>query len=127
MDGYYLSRLVITNPDNGYSDKYDTINYRSVTDIEGNVYRTVTFGSQEWTIDNFRSSRLNDNTIIPLVTAVLHGSPPAPAYCFYDNSTDSVKIKFGHCITGIQLILENWLHQDGMYHQMQNGILYKTT
>ncbi len=36
----------------------------SVTDINGNVYETVTVGTQVWTTSNFKATQLNDGTPI---------------------------------------------------------------
>ncbi|NLE02356.1 MAG: T9SS type A sorting domain-containing protein, partial [Fibrobacter sp.] len=132
MDGYYLSRLVITNPDTtDIQISMTPLITGSVTDIEGNVYRTVTFGSQEWTIDNFRSSRLNDNTIIPLVTdSAAWVTTNSPAYCFYDNSTDSVKNKkFGalynwYTINTGKLAPSGWhVPSDAEWDTLQNYLI----
>lgn len=38
-----------------------------ITDIDGNIYRTVQIGDQCWTRDNLRTTRYNDGSDIPLV------------------------------------------------------------
>jgi uncharacterized protein (TIGR02145 family) len=37
----------------------------TVTDFDGNVYRTVVIGSKTWTTDNLRSVHFKNGTIIP--------------------------------------------------------------
>jgi uncharacterized protein (TIGR02145 family) len=81
----------------------------TVTDIDGNVYQTVRIGNQVWTVENFRATRYNDGTEIPLVKdpekfgnfdLYGHQKPnngtPVPQCCYYNNTTnpDTIK-KFG--------------------------------
>ena len=57
-----------------------------VADIEGNLYSTVNIGSQVWMAENLRSTKYNDNSLIPYVPdneewIVLI----TPAYCWFNN------------------------------------------
>jgi uncharacterized protein (TIGR02145 family) len=57
-----------------------------MSDIEGNLYSTVTIGSQLWMAENLRSTKYNDNSPIPYVPdnedwIVLS----TPAYCWFNN------------------------------------------
>jgi uncharacterized protein (TIGR02145 family) len=76
------------------------ISNTTVTDIDGNVYQTVKIGNQIWTTENLRVTKYNDGSEIPNITDNIAweacSSSTAPAYCYYNNTTntDSIK-KFG--------------------------------
>jgi uncharacterized protein (TIGR02145 family) len=68
----------------------------TVTDIDGNIYHTITIGTQVWMVENLKTTRYNDGTPIPLVT----GGPAwanlkAPGYCFYNNDANINKALYG--------------------------------
>lgn len=72
-------------------------------DIEKNEYQTIKIGNQEWMAENLRVTKYNDGSDIPLVTDGNEWAALAtPAYCYYNNTTntDSIK-KWGRCIIGI--------------------------
>jgi uncharacterized protein (TIGR02145 family) len=88
------------------------LTYGTVTDIDGNTYKTIEIGSkkgasgldgtgdikaaQVWMAENLRSTKYNDGTDIPLVTGNSEWtSLGSPAYCWYDNDAVSNKETYG--------------------------------
>jgi uncharacterized protein (TIGR02145 family) len=59
----------------------------TVTDIDGNVYHSVTIGTQTWMAENLKTTRLRDGTAIPLVNDSTDWSNlTTPGYCWYNDS-----------------------------------------
>jgi len=67
----------------------------SVTDIEGNIYHTVTIGAQVWLGEDLKTTKYNDNTSIPNVTGNTEWAYlSSPGYCWYNNDV-SGKTTYG--------------------------------
>jgi uncharacterized protein (TIGR02145 family) len=68
----------------------------ALTDTDGNVYGTLTIGSQVWMSENLKTTKFNDGTDIPLVTDNSEwGSLTSPAYCWYENDEETYKNLYG--------------------------------
>ncbi len=69
-------------------------NAQTITDIDGNVYHSITIGSQKWMVENLNVTRLNDSTIIPNVTdGKAWAALSTPGVCIYDNTANADTIK----------------------------------
>jgi uncharacterized protein (TIGR02145 family) len=58
----------------------------SVKDYDGNIYNTVTIGTQVWLKENLKTTKYNDDTAIPNeINNLAWGGLTTPAYCWYNN------------------------------------------
>jgi uncharacterized protein (TIGR02145 family) len=68
----------------------DMVGIGSVSDIDGNSYRTIKVGEQEWMAENLKVTRYADGSAIPYKeskSAWDDLTPGDKAYCWYYNST----------------------------------------
>jgi uncharacterized protein (TIGR02145 family)/uncharacterized repeat protein (TIGR02543 family) len=78
----------------------------TVSDKDGNVYKTVLIGNQTWMVENLRATKYKSGNSIPTVTdSATWANLSTAGYCYYNNTTnaDSIK-KFG--------ALYNWYAAD---------------
>lgn len=65
-------------------------------DIDGNIYHTVTIGTQTWMLENLKTTKFRNGESIPNVTDnTAWAGLTSAAWCDYDNSTTNGNI-FGH-------------------------------
>ncbi|TRZ53760.1 hypothetical protein D4S03_01290 [bacterium] len=63
--------------------------YGSLTDQDGNIYRTITIGSQTWMAENLRTTTYRNSDAIPLVTdSTAWKNLSTGAYCNYQNTNN---------------------------------------
>ena len=79
------------NPTNGKTTSVfnSSVTYGTMTDQDGNVYKTVTIGTQTWMAENLRTTIYNDGTAIPNITDNDEwGDLTDGAFCNYNNTTN---------------------------------------
>jgi uncharacterized protein (TIGR02145 family) len=84
-----------TLKNNGKSFFSKKDNNNTVKDIDDNVYRIVTIGTQVWMAEDLKTTRYNDGTPIPNITDNMEWvNFKSGAYC-WPNNDESNKTKFG--------------------------------
>lgn len=96
------------NPTNGKSGIVfnPDVSYGTMTDQDGNAYKTVTIGTQTWMAENLRTTKYRDGTPIPNITGLTAWyALTTGAYCTYDNTTklDSIAT-FGRLYNGYAVL-----------------------
>ncbi len=88
---YYIRAFATNGNGTSYGNEISlTPDPSTVSDGDGNLYTTVTIGTQVWMKENVRTTRYNDGTSIPNVTDDTEwNSLSTPAYCWYNNDITS--------------------------------------
>jgi uncharacterized protein (TIGR02145 family) len=87
-----------------------------ITDLDGNVYKTITMGTQTWMAENLRTTTLSDHSTLPVVEINADWAALAsPAYCWYENvaSNSEVAARCGalynwHTVSSGNLCPDGW-------------------
>jgi uncharacterized protein (TIGR02145 family) len=69
--------------------------YNTVTDIDGNVYKTVTIGTQTWMVSNLRVTHYRNGEIIANLPVDADWDSATSAWCDYSNVAAN-GAKYGH-------------------------------
>jgi uncharacterized protein (TIGR02145 family) len=72
------------------------LTYGSMTDQEGNVYKTIVIGTQEWMAENLKASHYRNGDLIPLVTDdMTWDGLTTGATCWYNNDSATYNCPYG--------------------------------
>jgi len=72
------------------------VSYGSLTDQDGNTYKTVVIGTQTWMAENLKTTKYNNNDAIPVITSnSVWSTRTSPAYSWYDNDETIYKPLYG--------------------------------
>ena len=92
----YNFRLRVNNKAGGVVSEIASFTTYAVSDYDGNLYHTVTIGTQTWLRENLQTTHYANGDVIPNVTdTVAWGKLATGAYCNYSNNSDVAKI-YGH-------------------------------
>jgi uncharacterized protein (TIGR02145 family) len=70
--------------DNSNVETIKTLN--GIADVDGNIYNIITIGTQQWLIENLKTTKYADGSAIPNITNdAAWGSDVTGAYCWYDD------------------------------------------
>lgn len=89
------------------------IRVNTMEDVDGNIYRIGTIGTQTWMLENLRTTKYKDGTSIPNLTdAAQWAADTAGAYAWYNNDI-SYKDDYG--------ALYNWYATDNIHGLAPDG------
>ena len=94
---YYVRAYATNSAGTAYGNEFilKTRSALIVTDLDGNIYNTVTIGTQLWMAENLKTTKYKDNTNIPIVTDdVTWSGTGSSAYCWYNYNVTN-KEKYG--------------------------------
>lgn len=96
------------NPTNGQTTALfnPKVDYGSLTDQDGNIYKTVKIGNQTWMAENLRTTKYNDGTPIPNISNDNDWQYLSTgAYCNYNNLSNVETIAtYGRLYNGYAVI-----------------------
>jgi len=91
---YYYRAYATNSSGTTYGQEFSFIT--PVTDIEGNLYKTVVIGTAVWMAENLKVTKLNDDTEITNASLDADWIALAgPGYCWYNNDLDFNKPIYG--------------------------------
>jgi uncharacterized protein (TIGR02145 family) len=94
--GYFVRAYASNSVGTSYGSQLNFTTNGTIIDIEGNMYNTITIGTQLWMAENLKTTIYNDNTSIPLITDNTEWSGlTTPAYCWYGNDATANKDTYG--------------------------------
>ena len=92
----YLTNSVETAYGSQVSFTTSSTSGSTVTDIDGNVYNTVTIGTQVWMVENLKTTKYRNGDPIANVTDNAAWAALATgAYCWYNNDATTYKATYG--------------------------------
>ena len=101
---YYVRAYATNNAGTGYGSEVVFSTSGTVTDYDGNDYKTINIGTQIWMAENLRTTKYMNGDPIPNVTDGNEwwiGTSVLDAYCWYNNDAASFKNTYG--------ALYNWM------------------
>jgi uncharacterized protein (TIGR02145 family) len=127
----FITAMLIFGFGSCKKDKYSGPQFGTVTDVEGNVYKTVKIGDQWWMAENLKVTMLNDKTPIPMVFSYQTWSDPniiSPMLCYYNNDYANIAT-FGmlynwHAVNTGKLAPTGWhVPTDSDWQKLQNYLI----
>jgi len=95
-NGTVIDKIATNTFDSITYFKPTTPNTGTVLDIDGNVYSTVTIGTQVWMAENLKTTRYNDGVSVTYITLdATWASATIGAMCWYNHDINNKKLYGG--------------------------------
>jgi len=106
-DGAVVGEHVLSEVDSVIFYKAVVPEDNTVSDIDGNEYKTVVIGTQTWMAENLKTTTYNDGTSISNVTDnAVWSNVTIGAYCWYENDEATYKEPYGALYNGYSVETE---------------------
>jgi uncharacterized protein (TIGR02145 family) len=94
---YHVRAYATNSEGTAYGDDIPfTTNLLTLTDADGNIYTTVTIGTQIWMKENLRTTKFKNGSVIPLISdQTLWSNQTSSAYCWYNNDASTYRSTYG--------------------------------
>lgn len=87
---YYIRAYATNNEGTAYGDELTLKTIGPVTDVDGNVYQTISIGNQVWMTQNLKTTKYRNGNPIQLISDINQlGGLTTGAYCDYDNNSSN--------------------------------------
>lgn len=89
----------------------------TVTDIDGNTYRTIKIGNQWWMAENFKCTKYRNGNLLESITATSAADWPNTkkgAFCSYDDKSENTK-NYGRLYNWYAIVDSNNLAPEGWH------------
>jgi uncharacterized protein (TIGR02145 family) len=97
----FMLSLPVCKKDNDHVYNLDPwVEYGSVSDIDGNTYKTILIGAQTWMVRNLKTTKYNDGTPVAVVNDASFWSGLSTPACCWLNNDPIRKVTYG--------VLYNW-------------------
>jgi uncharacterized protein (TIGR02145 family) len=91
---YYIRAYATNQRGTGYSEQQSLTTI--LADMDGNVYTTVTIGTQVWMVENLKTTKYSNGESIPnVMDKTAWSMTNTGAYCYYNNDAASFKDTYG--------------------------------
>jgi uncharacterized protein (TIGR02145 family) len=92
---YYLRAYATNSAGTAYGNELSFKTF-AAADKDGNVYNSVTIGSQIWLNENLKTTKFSDGSSIPNVTAdITWANLSTSAFCWFNNDAVTYKATYG--------------------------------
>jgi uncharacterized protein (TIGR02145 family) len=95
--GYYIRAYATNRIATSYGEEFFFRTFTgTITDVDGNIYKTIKIGDGLWMAENLKTTRFSDNSAIGLVEEPnVWAQLSAPGFCWYNNDFSAYGVDNG--------------------------------